>query len=64
MMRWNVHDEHVADAAARSKARISLGHGAEQLVGMKASLHQQFGFSGANDFDGFFRGGLAMRHID
>src|SRR5690606_26870140 len=54
----------MADPSARPEAGIPLGYRAQKLVGMKASLHQQFGASGSNDFDGFFRCGLAVGGVD
>ena len=37
----HVHDEDVADAAARAQARLARDDRAQQLVGVQAALHQE-----------------------
>ena len=40
---WHVHDEAVADAPVGAQPRVALHHGAHQLVGVEAALHQRLG---------------------
>ena len=41
----HVHDEDVADAAARAQAGLARHDRAQQLVGVQAALHQQLGLA-------------------
>ena len=60
----NVHDEAMTDAPGGAQAGIALDHGAHQLVGVQAALHQRFGSSLANQLDGFGCRILAVLSID
>ena len=60
----HVHDEHVADAAARAQPRL-LGHdGTQQLVGVQAPLHQELGLAATNELHRLGGRGVAVRRID
>ena len=60
----HVHDEHVTDAAARPQSGVARHHGAEQLVGVQAALHQQFGFAEPHEFNRLRGRRVAVRRID
>ena len=44
-MRGNVHDEDMADAAARSNPCVALHDLRQEFVGVQAALHQELGFA-------------------
>ena len=60
----HVHDEDVADAAAGPKPGLPRHHGAQQLVGVQAALHQQLGLTLAHQLHGLGRRCVAVRRID
>ena len=63
-MGRDVHDENVADAPARAKARLPLRNGTQQLIGMKASFHEQFSPTGADQLNCLVRRSLAVWYIN
>src|SRR5262249_15752568 len=60
----HVHDEDVADAAARSQAGLLRDHRAEQLVAVEAALHQDFSLALTHELDRPRGGRMAVRRID
>ena len=63
-MPRDVHDEDVADAASGPQPGFALHDFGQQLIGMQASLHQEFGLARADELDSLLGGGLAVRHVD
>ena len=60
----HVHDEDVTDAAARPKPSLPRHHGAQQLVGVQAPLHEQLGLTQAHELHGLGRRCVAVRRVD
>jgi hypothetical protein len=54
----------VADAASRTESRVFCDDRAQELVGVQAALHQDFGLPFANEGDSGCRRGMAVRRID
>ena len=64
MVGGHVHEEDVADAPAGAQPRLPRDHGAQQLVGVQAALHQQLGLALAHERDRLRRRGVAVRDVD
>ena len=64
VVRGHVHDEHVTDTAPRAQPGFLGDDRAKDLIAVQASLHQELGFSTANQFHRLSRGSMAVRHVD
>jgi hypothetical protein len=62
--RGYIHDKAMADAAARAHAALHADHLAHQFVRMQATLHERFGLTDADQFNGFGGSGMAVRNVN
>jgi hypothetical protein len=60
----DVHEEDMADPPRRPQARVALDHLAHELVGVKASLHQECRSPKPDQLDRPGRSGVAIGDID
>ena len=60
----HIHDEAMADAPVGAQPRVALHHGAHQLVGMEAALHQRLGPPFAHNLDSLRGRRVAVRDVN
>jgi hypothetical protein len=60
----HVHREDMRKAPFRAQTAGAARHGVQQLIGMQAALHQQFGAARAHGFHGGFGRSMAVSCID